>query len=263
MNALLPRAFALVLGLGLALPGLAATPPQASSPASPAQAPEQPVALAVKGIPADAPLTVTARRDGLSLRIQVELQPEWHLYGRDVGGGQPVDVTIASGAFAAAGALVTPMDGNGLIRGTADLVLPLRRVTGGVELEATMRFMVCDALHCLPPIELELTAPSGSPAQPLRVLLVAVDESERTQRIASYLRERGIELTATTYAKVTTGECDRHEVVLADSPTFNQHKDALEAARAFPRTASPVVAVGFLGTELLEAHKVAMACGYI
>lgn len=217
----------------------------------------------MKGLPADAPLTVTAHRDGLSLQIHVELQPEWHLYGRDVGGGQPVDVTIASGAFAAAGPLATPMDGKGLIRGVADLALPLRRTGSGDELSASMRFMVCDALHCLPPIELELAAPALLPAQPLRVLLVAVDESERTARIASFLRARGIEVTVTTYAKVTTDECDRCEVVLADSPTYGQHKDAIKAARAFPRTASPVVAVGFLGTELLEAHKVAMACGYI
>ncbi|MGB3965378.1 MAG: hypothetical protein WBO45_01510, partial [Planctomycetota bacterium] len=198
-------------------------------------------------------------RAGLVLRLHVVLRPEWHLYGRDVGGGQPVAVTIGQGAFAAAGALVVPMDERGQVLGTADLELPLRRVAEGDALAATMRFAVCDPLQCLPPIELAI----GSGPGPLRVLLVAVDAGERTQRIAAFLRERGCEVAATTYAAVTGPECDGHDVVLADSPTFGQHKGAAKAARAFPRTASPVVAVGILGTEVLEGHKVAMACGYI
>jgi len=32
---------------------------------------------------------------------------------------------------------------------------------------------------------------------------------------------------------------------------------------AFPRTDTPIVAVGFYGTELIEAHTVAMTSGYI
>ncbi|MFT4843608.1 MAG: hypothetical protein ACI90M_004088, partial [Candidatus Azotimanducaceae bacterium] len=31
----------------------------------------------------------------------------------------------------------------------------------------------------------------------------------------------------------------------------------------FPQTVAPIVAVGFWGTELIEAHKVAMTSGYI
>ncbi len=212
--------------------------------------------LTVAGMPADAPLTVAASVDTESLCVQVELKQGWHLYGRDVGGGKPVAVRIVDGAFAAAGELVTPMDAKGLITGKAELRLPLRRASPGDALQAAMSFMVCDALQCLPPIELELRT-----AFP--VLLVAVDDGERTQRIATFLRERGLLPTVTTYATVTTALCDANEVVLADSPTFGQVRGKKINARAFPKTESPVVAVGFLGTELLEAHKVAMACGYI
>ena len=34
-------------------------------------------------------------------------------------------------------------------------------------------------------------------------------------------------------------------------------------ADAFPQVRTPIIAVGFLGTVLLEAHKMAIACGYI
>lgn len=212
--------------------------------------------LTVAGMPADAPLTVAASFDAQSLRVQVELKPGWHLYGREVGCGKPVAVHIVDGAFAAAGELVMPMDDTGLITGKGELRLPLRRAGAGDSLRATMCFMVCDPLQCLPPIELELRTPCS-------VLLVAVDEGERTQRIATFLRDRGFAPTVTTYATATTAQCDAHEVVLADSPTFGQVRGKKINARAFPKTESPVIAVGLLGTELLEAHKVAMACGYI
>lgn len=220
--------------------------------------------VVVKGMPEQAPLAVSASHDAATLRIHFELQDGWHLYGRDVGGGQPVTVRLGDGAFAAAGALVTPMDDKGLITGAGDLKLPLRRVAAGEALTATMSFMVCDALQCLPPIELELSAAAAAaPAGPFRVLLVAVDEGERTDRIARFLAASGLVPTVATYATVTPELCDAYEVVIADSPTFGQVRGKKVDARSFPKTKSPVVAVGFLGTELLEAHKVAMACGYI
>ena len=225
-----------------------------------------PVALTVTGLPQKAPLTVAAARDGLALRVTVKIAPDWHLYGRDTGGGQPVAITVDSGGFAAAGALQTPMDKEGLITGDAELVLPLRRAGDGDNLRATMKFMICDALLCLPPMTLTLATPDAGAAAalpPAKVLLVAVDESERTQRIAAFLKERGFVPTVTTYAKVTAEACDASDVVLADSPTFNQTKGARAAAMKFPETSAPVIAVGLLGTVVLEEHKVAMACGYI
>ena len=228
--------------------------------------------LDVAGMPDDAPLAVTASHDGTKLRIVADLQQGWHLYGRDVGGGQPVAVKITGGAFTAGGDLATPMDAHGLITGKAELTLPLRRTGSGDALAATMAFMVCDALRCLPPIVLELHTAAAQPVQPAaqaasrgpcRVLLVAADESERTQRIAHFLRDRGFVATVTTYAAVTAAQCDQNDVVIADSETFMAVRGKKVPAERFPTTQSPVVAVGFLGTRVLEANKVAMACGYI
>jgi hypothetical protein len=214
--------------------------------------------IAVDGLPADAPLAITAARDGETLRVKVTLQPEWHLYGRDTGGGQPVAITIDRGAFTAAGPLVVPMGEDGQIRGVAELALPLRRTGAGDELHATMKFIVCDPLHCLPPMTLALHS-----ADPLRVLLVAIDAGERTQRIAAFLQTRGFVTTTATWGEVTAEQCAAHDVVLADSPTFDQCKGVGTKVGKFPRTDTPIVAVGFLGTRLLEENKVAMACGYI
>lgn len=224
------------------------------------------VPLTVKGMPDDAPLVVVATHDGATLRVVADLADGWHLYGRDVGGGQPVVVRIGGGAFAANGALRTPMDEKGLITGKATLELPLQRVGEGDELTATMAFMVCDALRCLPPIELELQGPApaaAAAAAPLRVLLVAIDDGERTQRIAGHLRGQGLLPTVTTHALVTTELCDANDVVIADSPTFTFARKTKVHAEVFAKSKSPVVAVGYLGTHLLEANKVAMACGYI
>ena len=221
------------------------------------------VPLTVTGMPAAAPLAVTASHDGSKLHIVADLKQGWHLYGRDVGGGQPVAVTITGGAFAAAGALATPMDDAGLIIGKAELVLPLQRTGTGEALAASMAFMVCDALQCLPPIELELCFDPAAPREPVRVLLVGIDDGERTQRIATFLRDRGLPTTVTTYATVTAALGDAHDVVVADSPTFNQVRKTKVSAEVFAQTTTPVVAIGFLGTHVLEANKVAMACGYI
>ena len=214
--------------------------------------------LVVNGLPDAAPLAVSAARGDRSLDVVVNLQEGWHLYGRDTGGGQPVVIDVVGGAFAADGALVLSMDAEGQITGEARLSLPLKRVGAGDQLRVQMRFMVCDALECLPPITLEIS--SGATT---KVLLVGVDESERTQRIAEFLRARGFVPTVTTYAAVTGEVCDAHDVVLADSPTFGRCKGQRAKVLSFPKTTAPIVAVGFLGTELLEAQKVAMTSGYI
>jgi hypothetical protein len=58
-------------------------------------------------------------------------------------------------------------------------------------------------------------------------------------------------------------ECDAADIVLADSDVFQKHGVKIDVVRKFPRTSSPVVAVGFLGTELIEAHGLALTSGYI
>jgi hypothetical protein len=44
---------------------------------------------------------------------------------------------------------------------------------------------------------------------------------------------------------------------------FGQGAKVRAQVLQFPRTHTPIVAVGFYGTELIEAHGVAMTSGYI
>lgn len=226
---------------------------------------QQSIPLIVSGLPKKAPLQVTAHHDGAVLQVVFDLKTSWHVYTRDSGGGQPVAVKVTGGAFAAAGDLVKPPDHEGQVEGSATFKLPLRRVGDGAQLQAQVDFMVCDPLECLPPITLQLATAADAvlAAAPLRVLLVAVDKEERTQRIFAFLQERGFAVELTTYADVRAEDCEKFDVVLADSPTFRNVKGQTANARKFPATKTPVVAVGFLGTELIEGQKVAMTSGYI
>lgn len=224
---------------------------------------QAPTPVTATGLPDGAPLRIVAEATATRLVVHVDIDAGWHLYGRDTGGGQPVQIEcLPASAFAAAGALQVPMDQSGQITGKQDLVLPLRATGKGGELHARMRFMVCDALQCLPPIEVALSTPPAAPAlAPLRVLLVTAAADERQKRIAEFLKDRGCKPSVTTWAVVNAEECDAADVVLADSPLFGKTQGA--NVRNFPVTATPVVAVGFLGTELLKAQKVTMASGYI
>ncbi|MHC4813000.1 MAG: protein-disulfide reductase DsbD domain-containing protein [Planctomycetota bacterium] len=236
------------------------------------EAPTRETKLSVKGMESDDPFTLSAKASETRLTVAIHLRKGWHMYGRDVGGGQPVDVKILDGScFQAAGKLAVPMDEEGRITGDAILTLPLRRTKKGTTLRASFSFMACDALMCLPPREVTLQtaamAAAGTP-QKLKVLLVTLDDAERAARIKSFLETRGFGCTVTHFKDVSKEECDRHDLVLTDSP--NKDKDESRAsmraqrhALDFPETKSPIVTVGYLGTELLEAHKIAMACGYI
>ncbi len=55
----------------------------------------------------------------------------------------------------------------------------------------------------------------------------------------------------------------QQDVVVADSDVFQKHGVGMDVVERFPRTATPIVAVGFIGTQLCEAHGVAMTSGYI
>lgn len=217
--------------------------------------------LEVDGLPADAPLTIWASATPEALTLDVTLKPEWHLYAADVGGGQPVSVTVEHKSdFVAAGALVVPEAKNGQLLGTFRLVLPLKRKGRGETLRARFDFMACDPLSCLPPMSVLLTGE----LRPLNVLVVVDREDARSRRIVELLRGGGMAPTVTTYAKVDRRACDASDVVLADSKRFRENeKGSVGRARGFPRTTSPIVAVGFLGTELIEGQKIAMTSGYI
>jgi len=101
-------------------------------------------------------------------------------------------------------------------------------------------------------------------ADPLDVLVVVDQPDARSERIAALLKQDGMAPKVTTYEKVTKRACDAVDVVLADSKLFRKNvAGSVGRARAFPKTESPIVAVGFLGTELIEGHGIAMTSGYI
>ena len=100
--------------------------------------------------------------------------------------------------------------------------------------------------------------------KPLDVLVVVDEQDARSARIVDFLKKGGMAPKVTTYATVTARACDAADVVLADSKLFRKNAaGSIGRARAFPKTESPIVAVGFLGTELIEGHGIAMTSGYI
>jgi hypothetical protein len=216
--------------------------------------------LIVAGLGRDLPLKVTASATERVLLVDLILDEEWHAYARDVGGGRPVGLSLDSGCdFVAAGPLRLPETDGAKLEGAVRLRLPLEHIGQDAELRATLAIQVCDALECLTPMTLTL---SGE-VKPLGVLLVVAAPGERTDRISGWLEARGFTVDVATYVDVTLAACDRHDVVLADSDVFRAHGVDGKTIQRFPRTATPVVAVGFLGTQLVEAHGVAMTSGYI
>lgn len=203
-------------------------------------------------------VSATATPDALV--VELHIADGWHAYTEDVGGGMPVQIELDDGCdYRAAGELQKPAANKGAVTGTARWTLPIAAKGDGGRLHATVRHQVCDALECLMP---QTVAISGR-LDAFEVLLVSGVQDERSERIAALLAERGFEVTATTYADVTAEQCDAHEVVLADSKRFGGTARVREQVLKFPATSTPIVGVGFWGTELFEAQGVAMTSGYI
>ena len=229
------------------------------------------VRLDVEGIERGDPFTVSATASSQDLTLSIAMKKGWHMYARDVGGGDPVSLTVAKAScFAAGGELEIPASADGKLKGTFKLVLPLRRAKPGGALSARFSFMACDALMCLPPRDITLSTKkiAGAGKGPLKVLLVTLGEAERRGRIKTFLDERGFACTLGEYEGLTAKQCEQFDVIVADSPNASdavarEVRKKRRVAMQFPRTKTPIVAVGFLGTELLEAHEIAMACGYI
>ena len=222
--------------------------------------------LSVTGLHAEAPLRVAATATTTELVVHLDINADWHLYSRDTGGGQPVTLRIDdTSSFRAAGPLQTPDSEDGRITGLARISLPLNRHSEGSILKVVMEFMACDPVMCLPPMDCTLSSSSvtAAPNEKLNVLLVVRELGDRSKRIASFLQDHSHTCAVTTYDDVTAASCDRHDVILADSELFRTASPAVQAARNFPRTTTPIIAVGFLGTELIEQHGLAMTSGYI
>jgi len=224
--------------------------------------------LVVTGMPDRAPFTVEATADPARLVVQIDLKEGWHAYARDVGGGEPISLTVSKGsAFAGVGKLHLPKDEGGELHGRVKITQWLRPVADAKTatdedhrvVSATLNLMVCDAMQCLPPIELTIRGK----VEPLRVLLVTSSEDEHAARIGKFLTERGFVVKATTYPQVDAKTCDAQDLIVADSKLFRQDGEGGRKARDFPRTRTPIVAVGFLGHLIIEAHGLAMTSGYI
>ncbi|MEZ6194167.1 MAG: hypothetical protein R3F20_00330 [Planctomycetota bacterium] len=214
----------------------------------------------VVDLPGNAPLSLAAVGTPESLRLDLVVNPDWHLYARDVGGGVPVSITLREESdYRAKGPIILPTSADGTLTGSFSISVPLERVGKGTRLEASFAFMACDPLACLPPMSVTLRGDLA----PRRVLLVVGAIEAREKGMADFLRSRGFVCDLTTYGDVTPAACEAHDVVLADSRLFGQLKTKIATAKALPRTATPIVAVGFLGTELIEAHGLAMTSGYI
>ncbi|HMQ22704.1 MAG TPA: hypothetical protein PKE00_09460 [Planctomycetota bacterium] len=212
----------------------------------------------ISGIPDGAPFGVRARIDRARLVIDLSFKAGWHCYARDVGGGDPVRLRMRKATHATwLGDLVLPETKDGKLAQNVRLVQQLRLPSDAVDFDAVLDLMVCDALQCLEPIELRL----HGRVEPLRVLCVVDVIDEHAERIRGFLDERGFKATLATYRETTAADCEPHDVLLCDSKLFRAAK--LDGVRAFPKTNKPMVAVGFLGTELLEAQGIALTAGYI
>jgi len=200
--------------------------------------------------------TATARE----LRLELRVADGFYAYTRDVGGGGPVTLELDPACgFEATGPLLPPADKGGKVYGAAVWRLPIRPKRADAELRATAWLQVCDELMCHAPERVEISGrPGGFP-----VLLVSGARDERSGRVAAFLAARGLDVDVTTYAEATAAMCERAEVVLCDSKRFRETAKVRDRVRAFPRTTTPIVAVGFFGTELVEAHGVAMTSGYV
>ena len=101
------------------------------------------VQLEIQGQNAGDPFELSARASASLLKLEVVLDPGWHMYGRNTAGGVPVGLEVLSGSsFAAAGALKVDVDADGKITGKATITLPLRRTAKGKILRVNFSFMV-------------------------------------------------------------------------------------------------------------------------
>jgi len=214
----------------------------------------------VSGVPDDAPYRVVASVDRARLVIDLAFEEGWHAYARDVGGGAPLELFATDAADGAHfGALRFPESDDGELAGNVRLVQWLTLPADESRVDATLSLTVCDALQCLNPTDIRLTATVA----PLKLLVVVDTEDERARRIGEFFAARGFGVEMTTYEAVTAEECDANDLVVADSKLYRAARGLRERVADFPRTRTPIVAVGLLGTELVKAHGLAMTSGYI
>lgn len=203
---------------------------------------------------------VTASASPGFLLVDLDIADGWRAYSRDVGGGNPVLIELAEDCdFVVTGPVKLPEAYDGKIIGSARWQLPIKSRGEGKDLRAVVWFQICDELECYAPTRVDVV---GDPRS-MSVLLVVGEPGERSLRIETFLKGRGFKVAVTTYEKVQSSDCEQCDVVLADSKLFRKTARVRQHVLKFPQSETPIVAVGFFGTELIEAHGIAMTSGYI
>ena len=210
-----------------------------------------------------APVDVSACATQGMLFIRVDLKDQWHLYAPGSTAGVPITVkALENSDYELSGEITVPQNDRGEISGTAVVRVPIRRKRSGNRLSVEFGYQACDARTCLLPARCSLL---GEPSRgPVDVLLMVRAQGDRADRIAGMFRSEGFRCTVRTFeSRPDRGFCDRFDVVIGDCEGYQQSKSIVSFARDFPKTQTPIIAVGFLGSELVEAHQIAMTSGYI
>ena len=76
------------------------------------------------------------------------------------------------------------------------------------------------------------------------------EEGDRADRIAGMLKSEGFECTVRTFeSEPDKGFCDQFDVVIGDCEGYQKSKSIAPFARDFPKTQTPIIAVGFMTTS--------------
>ncbi len=198
------------------------------------------------------------------LFIHVEIDKEWHIYAPGSKAGVPFSIEMQKESdFVVAGDIHVEQDEKGVVARSTTLRVPIKRSGTGNQLAFQFDYQACDALECDQPERLEFTG-VVSRTSPKRILLVVDANDERAKRISTLIKDTGMECVVHQYAENLTQEiCNSYDVIVTDCPGFRNSKDGFAAVKKFPKTDTPILASGFLGTELIENHQLAMTSGYI
>lgn len=196
--------------------------------------------------------------------ITVTIESEWHIYAPGSKAGVPLTVKMNEGSdFSLAGDIHVEQNEKGEVGGVATIRIPIERSGEGNKLDFDFDYQACDALECEEPVRLNFVGDVSNQG-PRKVLLVVDANDERAQRISKLISDAGIDCETHLYKDELSREfCDSFDVVITDCPGFRNSRDGLAAVEKFPRTDTPIIAVGFLGTRLIENHKLALTSGYI
>lgn len=185
------------------------------------------------------------------------------MYAPGSKAGMPVTLkSLENSDYDVTGEIVVPQNKKGEVSGAVVFRTPIKKNEGGKHLAVEFSYQVCEGRICLPPSNCEF---SGEPSKgPVDVLLMVGEEGERTDRIAAMLTSEGFDCTTRTYeSRPEKAYCDRFDVVIVDSELYDKSKSLGKLATKFPKTRAPMVAVGYIGCQVVKSHQIAMASGYM